>query len=51
MAQYVLTAIGRHRCILGRADELCTARQIRNGLLLANIAVWIAIIMVVSLLV
>ena len=37
-------------CLFGRGQKPCTGRQMRNGLILANMIVWILIITVVTLL-
>jgi hypothetical protein len=33
-----------HGCVFNRAGTACTARQMRNGLLLGNMLLWIIII-------
>lgn len=37
-------------CILDRAVTACTARQLRNGLLLCNFVAWILILVAATLL-
>jgi hypothetical protein len=37
-------------CLLDRAEATCTARQMRNGLLLCNFVAWILILVAATLL-
>lgn len=48
---HLLARLRRDGCIFSKADRECTAREMRNGLLLCNFVAWLLIIVAVRLLV